>query len=180
MLVEQLRICLRKLKTLEKASSMDEARSTLSKLLAAQEHEKKEIEEQMAEEARHLHNFQADYQRLVDNSRESEIATNSVEQVIATARATIAKAQALIQVNEQKLVVTRKRLEELKFAKTQVQENLAAHSSRLESLQTQLATKRFLSEEELRVQALAEAEKARQQEMQRLQERIHSLTEQNY
>jgi len=34
-LVEQLGICLRELKTLEKASSMDEARSILSKLLAA-------------------------------------------------------------------------------------------------------------------------------------------------
>ena len=33
-LVRQLGICLRELKTLEKASSMDEARSTLSKLLA--------------------------------------------------------------------------------------------------------------------------------------------------
>ena len=38
-LVEQLGSCLKELKTLEKASSMDEARSTLSKLLAAQEHE---------------------------------------------------------------------------------------------------------------------------------------------
>ena len=68
----------------------------------------------------------------------------------------------------------------MKFAKTQVQENLAAHSSRLESLQTQLATKRFLSEEELRVQAMAEAEKARQQEMQCLRERIHSLAERDH
>ena len=80
----------------------------------------------------------------------------------------------------QKLAVARKKLEELKTVKTQVQENLVAHSSRLESLQTQLATKRFLSEEELRVQALVEAEKARQQEMQRLRERIHSLAEQDY
>ena len=78
-----------------------------------------------------------------------------MEQIIATAQTAIAKAQALIQVNEQKLVVARKRLEELETARTQVQENLVAHSSRLESLQTQLATKRFLSEEELRVQALA-------------------------
>ena len=85
--------------------------------------------------------------------------------------------QALIQVNESKLVVARKRLEELKTVKTQIQENLAAHSSILESLQTQLATKRFLSQEELRVQALAEAEKTCQQEMQRLQEWIYSLAE---
>jgi len=70
MLVEQLGICLRELRTLEKASPMDEARSMLNKLLTAQEHERKEMEEQMTEEARHLHNFQASYQRLVDDSRE--------------------------------------------------------------------------------------------------------------
>jgi len=152
MLVEQLGICLRELKTLKTASSMDETRSTLSKLLATQEHERKEMEEQMAEEAHHLHNFQADYQRLVDDSRESEIITNNAEQVIATARAIIAKVQAFIQVNEQKLAVARKKLKELEATKKLVQENFAAHSSRLESLQTQLSTKRFLSEEELRVQ----------------------------
>ena len=67
----------------------------------------------------------------------------------------------MIEANEQKLIVARKRLEELEAAKTQVQENLADHSSMLESLQTQLATKRFLSEEELRVQALVEAERER-------------------
>jgi len=38
-LVEQLESCLRELKTLEKTSSMDEARSMLGKLLTAQEHE---------------------------------------------------------------------------------------------------------------------------------------------
>ena len=54
MLVEQLGSLLKDLKTLENAGSMDEAWSTLSKLLAAQEHERKEIEEQMAEETRHL------------------------------------------------------------------------------------------------------------------------------
>ena len=54
MLVEQLGSHLKELKTLESASSMDEAHSTLSKLLAAQEYEQKEIEEQIAEKARHL------------------------------------------------------------------------------------------------------------------------------
>ena len=44
-LVEQLGICLRELKTLKKVSPIDEARSTLSKLLAAQEHEQKKMEE---------------------------------------------------------------------------------------------------------------------------------------
>ena len=51
MLVEQLGSHLKELKSLENAGSMDEAWSILSKLLAAQEHEPKEIEEQMAEEA---------------------------------------------------------------------------------------------------------------------------------
>ena len=134
----------------------------------------------MAEEARYLHNFQANYQRLADDSKESKVVIQSAEQVIATAQVVIAKAQALIQVNEQKLAVARKKLEELETAKTQVQENLAAHSSKLESLQSQLATKRFLSEEELQVQALAEAEKACQQEMQRFWEQIHSFAKQDY
>ena len=80
----------------------------LGKLLAAQAHERKEMEEQMAEEARHLHNFQADYQRLVDDSKESEVVIQNAEQVIATAQAAIVRAQALIQVNEQKLAVARK------------------------------------------------------------------------
>ena len=39
MLVEQLESHLKELKTLENAGSVDEARITLSKLLAAQEHE---------------------------------------------------------------------------------------------------------------------------------------------
>jgi len=179
-LVEQLGSCMKELKTLENASSMDEARLMLGNLLAAQEHERKDMEEQIAVEARNLQHFQADYQRLVDDSKESEVVIQSPEQVIATAQVAIAKAQALIQVNKQKLVIARKKLEELKTAKTWVQENLVAHSSRLESLQAQLATKRFLSEEELRVQALAKAERARQHKMQRLREQIRSLAKQDY
>jgi len=78
---------------------MDEARSTLSKLLAAQEHERKEIEEQMTEETRHLQHFQADYQRLIGDSKKSEIVMQSAKQVITTARITIVRAQALIEAN---------------------------------------------------------------------------------
>ena len=52
-------ICLKELRTLEKASPVDEARLMLNKLLTAQECERKEMEEQMAEKARHLNNFQA-------------------------------------------------------------------------------------------------------------------------
>jgi len=69
---------------------------------------------------------------------------------------------------------------ELETAKIQAKENLSAHSSRLESLQAQLAAKRFLSEEELRVQALMEAERARQHEMHRLRDQIHFLAKQDY
>ena len=62
----------------------------------------------MAEEACHLNNFQASYQRLVDDSRESEVITKNAEQVIVNAQAAIFKAQTLIQVNEQKFVVAGK------------------------------------------------------------------------
>ena len=74
----------------------------------------------MAEEARYLQNFQADYQRLVDDSKKSEVVIQSAEQVIATAQIAIAGAQALIEANEQKLVVARKKLEELEAAMMQV------------------------------------------------------------
>ena len=93
MLVEQLGSHLRELKSLENAGSVDETRTTQSKLLAAQEHERKEMEEQMAEETRHLQHFQADHQRLIGDSKESEIVIQSAKQVIATARATIARAK---------------------------------------------------------------------------------------
>ena len=82
------------------ANLVDEAWLILNKLLAAQECERKEIEEQMAEEACHFNEFQASYKRLLDDSRESEVITKNAEQVIANAQAAIAKAQALIQVNE--------------------------------------------------------------------------------
>jgi len=84
---EQLGIHLKELKTLEDADSIDEAQITLNKLLAAQEHERKEMEEQISKETHHLQHFQADHQRLIGDSRESEIVIQSAEQVIATARA---------------------------------------------------------------------------------------------
>ena len=90
---------------------MDETQLMLNKLLAAQECEWKEMKDHMAEEARHLNDFQASYQRLVD------VITKNAERVIANAQVAIAKAQALIQVNKQKLATVRKRLEELEAAK---------------------------------------------------------------
>jgi len=53
-LVEQLGSYLKELKVLKNTNSIDEARSTLSKLLAAKEHDRKDMDEQIAEEAHHL------------------------------------------------------------------------------------------------------------------------------
>jgi len=64
---------------------VDEARLMLNKLLAAQECERKEMVEQIAKETCHLNDFQASYQRLVDDSRESEVIIKNAEQVIANA-----------------------------------------------------------------------------------------------
>ena len=70
---------MKELKTLEKTSLVDEAQLMLNKLLTTQECKKKEMEEQMAKKALHLHNFQASYRRLVDDSREAEIVTKNAE-----------------------------------------------------------------------------------------------------
>jgi len=86
----------------------------------------------------------------------------------------------LIAINERKFAQAKKKLDELEAVKTRVEESLSAHSSRLESLQARLAAKEFLSEEELRVQALMEAEKACQHEMHRLREQIRSLANQDF
>ena len=138
------------------------------------------MEEQIAEETCHLQHLQTNHQRLIGDSRESEIVMQNAEQVIISARATIAKAEALIAINEQKLATARKKLEELEAVRMQVEEHLSTHSSRLESLRAQLAARKFLSEEELRVQAIMEAEKARQHEIYCLREQIRSLANQDY
>ena len=95
--------------------------------------------------------------------------------MIANARAAIAKAQALIHDNELKLANERKRVEELEGAKGHVQQKLDVHNLRLGTLQTQLATKKLLFEEELKARALAEIEEARQRDIQHLREQIQSL-----
>ena len=77
--MEWLGIHLKELNTLEKTSLVDEARLMLNKLLTTQECKRKEIEEQMAEEAHHLHGFQARYQRLVDDSKEFEVVIKNAE-----------------------------------------------------------------------------------------------------
>ena len=111
------------------------------------------------------------YQNLPDDLQRSEIVTKSVEGVIASAQAAIAKAQALIHDNELKLANERKRVEELEAAKGQVQEELDVHTLKLEAFQPQFVTKKLLPEEELRPRALVEIEEARQRDIQCLQSR---------
>ena len=185
--VEQLGDDLHELKSLENASSSSEAQATLARLLAAQEQERQEAEAQIDAEIRSLEYSQAECQKLTDDSRESEIVMQSTEHVIisardtiAKARDTIAKAEAVLAINEKKLVTIKEELAEQQAAKARAEESLSLHSSRVESLRAQLAAKPFLSEEELRVQAMMEAEKARQIKMHHLMERIRSLPDQDF
>ena len=97
--------------------------------------------------------------------------------MIVSARAAIAKVQALIHDNELKLVNERKNVEELEAAKGQVQQELDVHTLKLEALQAQFAAKKLLSEEELRARALVEIEEARQRDIQCLKDQIKSLAE---
>ena len=131
-------------------------------LRATQERERKEIEERIAEYAHHTDNSRANYQSLIDDIHQSEVISKTVENVITSAHVAIAKAQALIQDHELRLVNEKRKVEELETTKHRVQKELNDHSSELEALRTQLTSKKFLLEEELRAQALAEIEKVHQ------------------
>ena len=136
----------------------------------------KNIEEQIAQQTRHLDDFKSSYQILTDDLQQSKFITKSAEGAISSPRAVIAKTQALIRDNEKKLANEKQRAEELEAARDQVQQELNVWSSQLEALQAQLAGRKLLSDEELRVQALVEVE-ARQRDIQRLKDQIKSLTE---
>jgi len=165
---------------LDDASSSHEAQVILTRLLATQEQERQEVEAQVAEEVRNLERSQAECQKLADDSMESEFIRQNAELAIINARSAIAKAEAVIANNERTLATVQKKLEEQQAVKARAEESRTIHSSRLESLRAQLAAKPFLSEEELRVEAMMEAEKARQHEMHRLRERIRSLPDQDF
>ena len=128
LLVEQLGHDLKELRSLENAGSFHEAQETLTRLLAAQEQERREMEERIAERTRLLQCFQADHRKLTGESKESEMVMQAAKQVILDARATIARAEALIAINEQKFATSEKRLAELEAAKAQVEENLSVSS----------------------------------------------------
>jgi len=82
-------------------------------------------------------------QNLTNDLQRFEFVTKNVEGVIASARAAIAKAQTLICDNEQKLANEKKKVEKLEATKSRVQQELDVHTSRLEALQAQLASKKF-------------------------------------
>jgi len=93
----------------------------LSTLRATQKCEQKEVEEQIAEQSRHLDNSKASYQNLIDDLQRTEIITKCTEGATASARAAIAKEQALIWDNKKKLANKKKRAEELEAARERVQ-----------------------------------------------------------
>ena len=66
-------------------------------------------------------------------------------------------------------------MKELEATKSQVQQELDVHTSRLEALHAQLAAKKLLSDEELRAWTLAEVEKTRKKDIQHLRAQINSL-----
>ena len=176
MLVEQLEMYSKDLSNLKSANPANDAQQVLNSLRATQEWEREEAREQIVEQVHHLDNSKASYQNLTEGFQQFEIVTKIAEGIIASARAAIFKAQTLIQDNEQNLA-NKKKVEELETAKSQVQQELTVHSSKMESLQTQYATKKLLSEEELRVQALTQVKKARQIDIQHLKYQIKSLAE---
>jgi len=178
LVVEQLGQDLRELRSLEDAGSFHEAQETLNRLLAAQEQERREVEEKITDNTRLLESFRADHQRLAIESKESEMVIQAAKQAILDSRAAIARAEAMIILNEQRLVVSEKKLAELEAAKAQVEANLSVRSSELESLRIQ--AQGFLSEADLRAQAIMEAEKARQHEIHRLREQIRSLANRDF
>ena len=67
MLVEQLGMYLKDLKNLESTNPVEDAQRVLSNLHTFQEHERKEVEEQIVEQARHRNDSGANYQNLIDD-----------------------------------------------------------------------------------------------------------------
>jgi len=80
------------------------AQLVLGKFCTDRERLHEEAEKEIAEESRHLDNIRVSYQTLLTNLWNSKLKAKSLEDVIASVREIIAKAQALIQDNEQVLV----------------------------------------------------------------------------
>ena len=110
-------------------------------LHATQELERKEIEEWIAEYTHHIEDSRVSYHSLINDIHQSEVVSKIAEDVIASARVAITKTQALIQYHELKLANEKRKVEELETTKHRVQKELNGHSSELEALRTQLASK---------------------------------------
>ena len=72
-LVEQLRMYSRDMSNLESANPFTNTQQVLDSLHANQERERKEVEEQIAEEVRHLDDSKASYQNLTEGLQRSGI-----------------------------------------------------------------------------------------------------------
>ena len=68
----------------------------------------------------------------------------------------------MIQDNEQTLAREKKKMEELEATRSQVQQEINVQSSRLETIQAQLATKKLFTDEVLQSKLPAEVEETRQ------------------
>jgi len=66
-LVDQLRMYSKELRTLDNVSLIDTAQQALNDLRAAQECEQKKNEEQIAEQTHHLDDFKSSYQTMTYN-----------------------------------------------------------------------------------------------------------------
>ena len=119
-------------------------------LHTTQERERKETEERITECTCHIDDTRVSYQSLIDDIHQFEIVSKTAEDVIGSARMAISKAQVLIQDHELKLANEKRKVEELETTKHRVQKKLNDHSSELEALWMQLASKKILSGEELR------------------------------
>jgi len=123
-LVEKLGTYSRDLRNLEKVSPVVDAQRVSENLRAKQEWERKEIKERIAEEAHCLDDSKASYQNLVDDLQRSEIVTKGAEGMVASIRAAIVKAQALIRDKELKVANEKKRWRSLRLLKVWYNRNL--------------------------------------------------------
>jgi len=120
-LVEQLGTYSRDFRNQEKVNPVADAQRVSENLRANQKCECKKIEGRIAVEAHYLDDSKASYQNFKVDLQRSEIVTKGAEGVIAIAWAAIAKAQVLIHDNELKVTNEKKRNQELKATKSQVQ-----------------------------------------------------------
>ena len=77
--------CTKDLRNLKSANPVSDAQQVLNIIRATQERERKEAEEQIAKEVRHLDDSKASYHNLTEGLQQSEIVTRITEGVISSA-----------------------------------------------------------------------------------------------